>query len=131
MNSILINPGNHVKMQEGTLGFFIASDAKEVKRAFFYCKACHDDITDPKRIKKCGCKRSRANDTSQVEKQKARAWLIFSRLSESTLQALDHFTNHIHPALPDHSTPESLRCTAVMSHCFGPEKTLSDRESLR
>ncbi|XP_027133764.1 calcium-activated potassium channel subunit alpha-1 isoform X26 [Larimichthys crocea] len=56
-SSIIINPGNHVKMQEGTLGFFIASDAKEVKRAFFYCKACHDDITDPKRIKKCGCKR--------------------------------------------------------------------------
>ncbi|XP_061601415.1 calcium-activated potassium channel subunit alpha-1a isoform X5 [Cololabis saira] len=56
-SSILINPGNHVKMQEGTLGFFIASDAKEVKRAFFYCKACHDDITDPKRIKKCACKR--------------------------------------------------------------------------
>uniref|UniRef100_A0A673J6U0 Calcium-activated potassium channel subunit alpha-1 n=1 Tax=Sinocyclocheilus rhinocerous TaxID=307959 RepID=A0A673J6U0_9TELE len=58
-STILINPGNHVKMQEGTLGFFIASDAKEVKRAFFYCKACHDDITDPKRIKKCGCKRSK------------------------------------------------------------------------
>ncbi|XP_076830911.1 calcium-activated potassium channel subunit alpha-1a isoform X3 [Brachyhypopomus gauderio] len=58
-SSILINPGNHVKMQEGTLGFFIASDAKEVKRAFFYCKACHDDITDPKRIKKCGCKRAK------------------------------------------------------------------------
>ncbi|XP_068423701.1 calcium-activated potassium channel subunit alpha-1a isoform X8 [Clinocottus analis] len=54
---ILINPGNHVKLQEGTLGFFIASDAKEVKRAFFYCKACHDDITDAKRIKKCACKR--------------------------------------------------------------------------
>uniref|UniRef100_A0AAY4A8F2 Calcium-activated potassium channel subunit alpha-1 n=1 Tax=Denticeps clupeoides TaxID=299321 RepID=A0AAY4A8F2_9TELE len=57
-SSTLINPGNHVKMQEGTLGFFIASDAKEVKRALYYCKACHDDITDPKRIKKCGCKRS-------------------------------------------------------------------------
>ncbi|XP_035853610.1 calcium-activated potassium channel subunit alpha-1 isoform X22 [Sander lucioperca] len=55
--STLINPGNHMKMQEGTLGFFIASDAKEVKRALFYCKACHDDITDPKRIKKCGCKK--------------------------------------------------------------------------
>uniref|UniRef100_Q90ZC7-3 Isoform 3 of Calcium-activated potassium channel subunit alpha-1 n=1 Tax=Xenopus laevis TaxID=8355 RepID=Q90ZC7-3 len=54
---ILINPGNHMKIKEGTLGFFIASDAKEVKRAFFYCKACHDDITDPKRIKKCACKR--------------------------------------------------------------------------
>uniref|UniRef100_A0A8C2IA04 Calcium-activated potassium channel subunit alpha-1 n=1 Tax=Cyprinus carpio TaxID=7962 RepID=A0A8C2IA04_CYPCA len=58
-SSTLINPGNHVKMQEGTLGFFIASDAKEVKRALFYCKACHDDITDPKRIKKCGCKRTK------------------------------------------------------------------------
>uniref|UniRef100_A0A8C5I6F9 Calcium-activated potassium channel subunit alpha-1 n=1 Tax=Gouania willdenowi TaxID=441366 RepID=A0A8C5I6F9_GOUWI len=56
-SSTLINPGNHVKMQEGTLGFFIASDAKEVKRALFYCKACHDDISDPKRIKKCGCKK--------------------------------------------------------------------------
>ncbi|KAM3834787.1 LOW QUALITY PROTEIN: calcium-activated potassium channel subunit alpha-1 [Vipera latastei] len=55
-SSILINPGNHVKIQEGTLGFFIASDSK-VKRAYFYCKACHDDISDPKRIKKCGCKR--------------------------------------------------------------------------
>lgn len=31
-SSTLINPGNHVKMQEGMLGFFIASDAKEVKR---------------------------------------------------------------------------------------------------
>ncbi|KAM9773203.1 calcium-activated potassium channel subunit alpha-1a-like isoform 10-T10 [Syngnathus typhle] len=58
-SSTLINPGNHVKMQEGTLGFFIASDAKEVKRALFYCKACHDDVTDPKRIKKCGCKKSK------------------------------------------------------------------------
>ncbi|XP_030255805.1 calcium-activated potassium channel subunit alpha-1 isoform X3 [Sparus aurata] len=60
-SSTLINPGNHVKMQEGTLGFFIASDAKEVKRALFYCKACHDDITDPKRIKKCGCKKSKTS----------------------------------------------------------------------
>ncbi|XP_053269903.1 calcium-activated potassium channel subunit alpha-1 isoform X4 [Pleuronectes platessa] len=58
-SSTLINPGNHVKMQEGTLGFFIASDAKEVKRALFYCKSCHDDISDPKRIKKCGCKKSK------------------------------------------------------------------------
>uniref|UniRef100_A0A4W5P4E7 Calcium-activated potassium channel subunit alpha-1 n=1 Tax=Hucho hucho TaxID=62062 RepID=A0A4W5P4E7_9TELE len=65
--SILINPGNHVKMQEGTLGFFIASDAKEVKRAFFYCKACHDDITDPKRIKKCGCKRPKMSAYKQMK----------------------------------------------------------------
>ncbi|XP_058841034.1 calcium-activated potassium channel subunit alpha-1a-like isoform X13 [Acipenser ruthenus] len=67
---ILINPGNHVKMQEGTLGFFIASDAKEVKRAFFYCKACHDDITDPKRIKKCGCKRLEDEHPSALSPKK-------------------------------------------------------------
>ncbi|KAM7102791.1 calcium-activated potassium channel subunit alpha-1 isoform 1-T1 [Ciconia maguari] len=66
-SSILINPGNHVKIQEGTLGFFIASDAKEVKRAFFYCKACHDDITDPKRIKKCGCKRLATRRAKHME----------------------------------------------------------------
>ncbi|XP_059215547.1 calcium-activated potassium channel subunit alpha-1a isoform X8 [Centropristis striata] len=69
-SSILINPGNHVKMQEGTLGFFIASDAKEVKRAFFYCKACHDDITDPKRIKKCGCKRLEDEHPSTISPKK-------------------------------------------------------------
>ncbi|KAK7901846.1 hypothetical protein WMY93_018615 [Mugilogobius chulae] len=62
---ILINPGNHVKMQEGTLGFFIASDAKEVKRAFYYCKACHDDITDPK-----GSRNVAANDS-----------LVYSKMS--------------------------------------------------
>ncbi|XP_063163751.1 calcium-activated potassium channel subunit alpha-1 isoform X2 [Candoia aspera] len=67
---ILINPGNHVKIQEGTLGFFIASDAKEVKRAFFYCKACHDDITDPKRIKKCGCKRLEDEQLTTISPKK-------------------------------------------------------------
>ncbi|XP_033835140.1 calcium-activated potassium channel subunit alpha-1a isoform X10 [Periophthalmus magnuspinnatus] len=67
---ILINPGNHVKMQEGTLGFFIASDAKEVKRAFYYCKACHDDISDPKRIKKCGCKRLEDEHPSTLSPKK-------------------------------------------------------------
>ncbi|XP_018585497.1 calcium-activated potassium channel subunit alpha-1a isoform X4 [Scleropages formosus] len=69
-SSILINPGNHVKIQEGTLGFFIASDAKEVKRAYFYCKACHDDITDPKRIKKCGCKRFEDEHPSTLSPKK-------------------------------------------------------------
>ncbi|XP_076855986.1 calcium-activated potassium channel subunit alpha-1-like isoform X2 [Brachyhypopomus gauderio] len=56
--SMMINPGKHVKLQDKTLGIFIASDAKEVKRASVYCKACHDDITDPKMIKKCACKRT-------------------------------------------------------------------------
>ncbi|XP_077115554.1 calcium-activated potassium channel subunit alpha-1 isoform X24 [Ranitomeya variabilis] len=67
---IIINPGNHLKIKEGTLGFFIASDAKEVKRAFFYCKACHDDITDPKRIKKCACKRLEDEQPSALSPKK-------------------------------------------------------------
>nr|AJP74816.1 calcium-activated potassium channel subunit alpha-1 [Leucoraja erinacea] len=67
---IFINPGNHIKIHEGTLGFFIASDAKEVKRAFFYCKACHDDITDTKRIKKCGCKRLQDENPSVLSPKK-------------------------------------------------------------
>ncbi|XP_072347705.1 calcium-activated potassium channel subunit alpha-1a isoform X10 [Scyliorhinus torazame] len=69
-SSILINPGNHIKIHEGTLGFFIASDAKEVKRAFFYCKSCHDDITDTKRIKKCGCKRLQDENPSALSPKK-------------------------------------------------------------
>ncbi|XP_067876687.1 calcium-activated potassium channel subunit alpha-1a isoform X2 [Heterodontus francisci] len=69
-SSILINPGNHIKIHEGTLGFFIANDAKEVKRAFFYCKACHDDITDTKRIKKCGCKRLQDENPSALSPKK-------------------------------------------------------------
>ncbi|XP_053306459.1 calcium-activated potassium channel subunit alpha-1 isoform X3 [Spea bombifrons] len=67
---IIINPGNHLKIKEGTLGFFIASDAKEVKRAYFYCKACHDDITDPKRIKKCACKRLEDDQPSALSPKK-------------------------------------------------------------
>ncbi|XP_063290293.1 calcium-activated potassium channel subunit alpha-1 isoform X4 [Pelobates fuscus] len=67
---IIINPSNHVKIKEGTLGFFIASDAKEVKRAYFYCKACHDDITDPKRIKKCACKRLEDEHPSALSPKK-------------------------------------------------------------
>nr|QBP05237.1 large-conductance calcium-activated potassium channel 1a [Petromyzon marinus] len=55
-SSILLNPGSHVRIQDGTLAFFIANDSKEVKRAFYYCKACHEDVTDPKKIKKCSCR---------------------------------------------------------------------------
>uniref|UniRef100_A0A4W4G738 BK channel n=1 Tax=Electrophorus electricus TaxID=8005 RepID=A0A4W4G738_ELEEL len=61
--NMMINPGKHVKLQDKTLGIFIAGDAKEVKRASVYCKACHDDISDPKLIKKCGCKQSKFSET--------------------------------------------------------------------
>nr|XP_039272746.1 calcium-activated potassium channel subunit alpha-1-like [Styela clava] len=56
---IMINPGNHVKIQEGTLGFFVAQSAKEVKRALLYCKSCHEDIAYPDLIKSCECRRKK------------------------------------------------------------------------
>ncbi|XP_050305673.1 calcium-activated potassium channel slowpoke [Anthonomus grandis grandis] len=52
---ISINPKN-AKIVANTQGFFIAQSADEVKRAWFYCKACHDHIKDETLIKKCKCK---------------------------------------------------------------------------
>uniref|UniRef100_F6QI54 BK channel n=1 Tax=Ciona intestinalis TaxID=7719 RepID=F6QI54_CIOIN len=69
-SSILINPGNHVKIQEGTLGFFIAQSAKEVKRALLYCKSCHEDVTNPDLIKSCECKRKKDANPTTASKQR-------------------------------------------------------------
>ncbi|XP_059497075.1 calcium-activated potassium channel subunit alpha-1-like [Stegostoma tigrinum] len=55
--SILINPDHRILIQEHTLGFFIAKKRALVQRANIYCNECHEDIVDPRRIKKCGCKR--------------------------------------------------------------------------
>jgi len=52
---ISINPRG-LKICSNTVGFFIAQSADEVKRALFFCKACHEDIKDEKQIKKCKCK---------------------------------------------------------------------------
>ncbi|XP_022656001.1 calcium-activated potassium channel slowpoke-like isoform X4 [Varroa destructor] len=55
-SKIAINPKKKVKITLNTQGFFIAQSADEVKRAWFYCKHCHEDIKDEKLIKKCKCK---------------------------------------------------------------------------
>merc|ERR1719483_1243783 len=52
---IMINPRG-VKIVANTVGFFIANDAEEVRRANAFCKACHDDIKDCNQIRKCKCK---------------------------------------------------------------------------
>ncbi|XP_059056801.1 calcium-activated potassium channel slowpoke isoform X17 [Achroia grisella] len=54
-SKISINPRN-AKILANTQGFFIAQSADEVKRAWYYCKACHEDIKDETLIKKCKCK---------------------------------------------------------------------------
>ncbi|XP_060712469.1 calcium-activated potassium channel subunit alpha-1-like [Hemiscyllium ocellatum] len=60
--SILINPDPSILIQEHTLGFFIAKKRTLVQRANIYCTECHQDIVDPRRIKKCGCKRTHDNE---------------------------------------------------------------------
>merc|ERR1719507_2831834 len=52
---ISINP-RRSKVPANTIGFFIAQSAEEVKRAWFYCKACHEDVKDETVIRKCKCK---------------------------------------------------------------------------
>ncbi|XP_072940161.1 calcium-activated potassium channel slowpoke isoform X14 [Epargyreus clarus] len=71
-SKISINPRN-VKIQANTQGFFIAQSADEVKRAWYYCKACHEDIKDETLIKKCKCKnceiaRERGEDISLINR---------------------------------------------------------------
>ncbi|KAL0133630.1 hypothetical protein PUN28_000960 [Cardiocondyla obscurior] len=67
-SKISINPRG-AKIAANTQGFFIAQSADEVKRAWFYCKACHEDIKDETLIKKCKCKNceiSRERDDPSV-----------------------------------------------------------------
>ncbi|XP_032667012.1 calcium-activated potassium channel slowpoke isoform X26 [Odontomachus brunneus] len=54
-SKISINPRG-AKIAANTQGFFIAQSADEVKRAWFYCKVCHEEIKDETLIKKCKCK---------------------------------------------------------------------------
>ncbi|KAG8199714.1 hypothetical protein JTE90_022160 [Oedothorax gibbosus] len=55
-SKISINPKSQTKLTPDTQGFFIAQSADEVKRVWYYCKNCHEDIRDEKQIKKCKCK---------------------------------------------------------------------------
>ncbi|XP_039377154.1 potassium channel subfamily U member 1 isoform X2 [Mauremys reevesii] len=65
-NSILVNPSAQIKIHRNTMGFFIAKSKVEVKRAHFYCKACHSDIDNPELIKKCHCRsKSRTRSFSE------------------------------------------------------------------
>ncbi|XP_042209880.1 calcium-activated potassium channel slowpoke-like isoform X21 [Homarus americanus] len=64
-SKIAINP-KATKIQPNTQGFFIAQSADEVKRAWYYCKACHDDIKDETLIKKCKCKNYKSDIETEL-----------------------------------------------------------------
>ncbi|XP_043663301.1 calcium-activated potassium channel slowpoke isoform X28 [Vespula pensylvanica] len=86
-SKISINPRG-AKIAANTQGFFIAQSADEVKRAWFYCKACHDDIKDETLIKKCKCKnlgqqqRSWGRDLVATFRKGVRAVQMVGRASE-------------------------------------------------
>uniref|UniRef100_A0A8C8SWS8 Calcium-activated potassium channel subunit alpha-1 n=1 Tax=Pelusios castaneus TaxID=367368 RepID=A0A8C8SWS8_9SAUR len=63
-SSILINPGNHVKIQEGTLGFFIASDAKELP--LFPVEDEHPSTLSPKKKQRNGGMRNSPNSSPKL-----------------------------------------------------------------
>ncbi|KAL6422524.1 hypothetical protein ACFW04_010646 [Cataglyphis niger] len=93
-SKISINPRG-AKIAANTQGFFIAQSADEVKRAWFYCKACHDDIKDETLIKKCKCK------NLATFRKGVRAVQMVGRASEDLLYTNDH-----HP--PPTFTPPEL-----------------------
>ncbi|XP_025162353.1 calcium-activated potassium channel slowpoke isoform X33 [Harpegnathos saltator] len=74
-SKISINPRG-AKIAANTQGFFIAQSADEVKRAWFYCKVCHEDIKDETLIKKCKCKnlgqqqRSWGRDLGEISRER-------------------------------------------------------------
>ncbi|XP_046392557.1 calcium-activated potassium channel slowpoke isoform X15 [Ischnura elegans] len=93
-SKISINPRG-AKIQANTQGFFIAQSADEVKRAWFYCKACHDEIKDETLIKKCKCK------NLATFRKGVRAVQMVGRASEDYTYTNDH-----HP--PPTFTPPEL-----------------------
>ncbi|XP_074096404.1 calcium-activated potassium channel slo isoform X2 [Cotesia typhae] len=93
-SKISINPRG-AKIAANTQGFFIAQSADEVKRAWFYCKACHEDIKDETLIKKCKCK------NLATFRKGVRAVQMVGRASEDFSYSNDH-----HP--PPTFTPPEL-----------------------
>uniref|UniRef100_A0A8C7V913 BK channel n=1 Tax=Oncorhynchus mykiss TaxID=8022 RepID=A0A8C7V913_ONCMY len=51
--SVLVNPPSHIKIKLWTLGFLIASNASDARRASMYCSVCHRDIKDLPRMRPC------------------------------------------------------------------------------
>ncbi|XP_055617668.1 calcium-activated potassium channel slowpoke isoform X25 [Toxorhynchites rutilus septentrionalis] len=94
-SKISINPRG-AKIHANTQGFFIAQSADEVKRAWFYCKACHDDIKDETLIKKCKCK------NLATFRKGVRAIQMVGRATED----LHHSTHDGHHPAPTFTPPE-------------------------
>nr|XP_006625608.1 PREDICTED: calcium-activated potassium channel subunit alpha-1-like [Lepisosteus oculatus] len=54
-SSVVVNPLSCIKLPERTLGFFIASNASDAKRASLFCSRCHSDVTALSQLRRCSC----------------------------------------------------------------------------
>uniref|UniRef100_A0A1B6HFZ4 BK channel n=1 Tax=Homalodisca liturata TaxID=320908 RepID=A0A1B6HFZ4_9HEMI len=100
-SKISINPRG-AKISANTQGFFIAQSADEVKRAWFYCKACHEDIKDETLIKKCKCK----NCETGRDREDA---LVANRNLRNTPTAMVNSTKQVNKVKPNvNRTPNDI-----------------------
>ena len=53
---IWINP-RHKTVTANCIGLFITQSSDAVKRAWFYCRVCHEKVTRAEEIRKCSCKK--------------------------------------------------------------------------
>jgi len=53
---IWINPNNK-KVTPNAIGLFITESSDAAKRAWFFCRVCHETLVDMTKIRKCSCKR--------------------------------------------------------------------------
>lgn len=53
---IWINPINK-KVTPNAIGLFITESSDAAKRAWFFCRVCHENLVDMTKIRKCSCKR--------------------------------------------------------------------------
>ncbi|XP_055381091.1 calcium-activated potassium channel slowpoke isoform X7 [Condylostylus longicornis] len=127
-SKISINPRG-AKIQANTQGFFIAQSADEVKRAWFYCKACHEDIKDETLIKKCKCKnltaqpRNKFGDLVATFRKGVRAVQLVGRASDDYIISNEH-----HPA-PTFTPPELPKRVHVRG-ITSPGELVRDREDM-
>ncbi|KAK6111318.1 Calcium-activated BK potassium channel alpha subunit family protein [Brugia pahangi] len=88
--NIAINPAPTTTIQPQTQGFFIAQSADEVKRAFYWCKQCHEDIMDISLIKKCKCRNlalfRKGAKQVQLSKRIARATPVSNTSNDTAVQ---------------------------------------------
>ncbi|XP_050664052.1 calcium-activated potassium channel slowpoke isoform X4 [Leptidea sinapis] len=116
---ISINPRN-VKIHANTQGFFIAQSADEVKRAWYYCKACHEDIKDETLIKKCKCK-------NYVGMMMMQSGMVKQNVNASTYRCVRDDEHHPPPTFTPPELPKKVHVRGDVARDRGEEISLINR----